>query len=53
MHKISDVITAALEADLVVERFEELPHHISNTWYKVEASGIGLPMSFTLELRKP
>ena len=53
MHKISDVITAALEADLVVKRFEKLPHHISNTSYKVEASGIGLPMSFTLELRKP
>ena len=44
---------AGIENGLVVEHFEELPKHISNTWYNVEQAGLGLPMSYTLVLRKP
>lgn len=52
-HKISDLLSAAIECGLSLEHFEELPHHISNTWWNVESSGIGLPMCFTMALRKP
>ncbi|MEM7523022.1 MAG: class I SAM-dependent methyltransferase [Pseudomonadota bacterium] len=52
MHKMSDTIMAGLKAGLAVEHFEELPDHISNSWYNVEASGIGLPMSYVLTFRK-
>lgn len=52
MHKMSDVIMAGLGADLAVQHFEELPDHISNTWYNVEAAGVGMPMSYVLEFRK-
>jgi len=51
-HKMSDIIMAAVKTGMAVEHFEELPHHISNTWWNVEASGIGLPMCYTLVLRK-
>jgi ubiquinone/menaquinone biosynthesis C-methylase UbiE len=51
-HTISDVITAATKSGLSLEHFEELPHHISNTWWNVEKSNIGLPMCFTMVLRK-
>ncbi len=52
MHKMSDVIMAGLAAGMAVQHFEELPDHISNTWYNVEASGVGMPMSYVLEFRK-
>lgn len=52
IHKLSDIFMAGIKTGLVVEHFEELPKHISNTWYNVEHSGIGVPMSFTLVLRK-
>ncbi len=51
-HKLSDIIMAAIKTGLAVEAFEELPHHISNTWWNVEHSEIGLPMCYTLVLRK-
>ncbi len=52
MHKMSDVIMAGITAGMALQYFEELPDHISNTWYNVEASGVGLPMSYLLEFRK-
>lgn len=51
-YTMSDIITACLTAGLTLERFEELPDHISNTWWNVEAAGLGLPMSYTLTMRK-
>lgn len=51
-HKMSDIVMGGLKAGLALEYFEELPQHISNTWYNVEHSGIGLPMSFVLVFRK-
>jgi len=51
-HKMSDIIMAALGNDLFIEHFEEFPHHISNAWWNVEKSDIGLPMCYTLVLRK-
>ena len=53
IHKLSDILMAGIKTGLAVEHFEELPTHISNTWYNVEHAGIGVPMSFTLVLRKP
>ena len=52
MHKMSDVIMAGIGVGLAIQHFEELPDHISNTWYNVEASGVGMPMSYVLEFRK-
>lgn len=52
-HKMSDILMAGVRAGLRLEHFEELPHHISNTWYNVEQSGIELPMCYTLVFRKP
>lgn len=52
IHKMSDVIMAGLGAGIAVQYFEELPDHISNTWYNVVASGVGMPMSYVLEFRK-
>lgn len=52
IHKMSDVIMAGIGAGMAVQYFEELPDHISNTWYNVEASGVGMPMSYVLEFRK-
>jgi 2-polyprenyl-3-methyl-5-hydroxy-6-metoxy-1,4-benzoquinol methylase len=51
-HAMSEVIMAGIGNGLAVEHFEEFPHHISNTWWNVEESGIGLPMCYTLILRK-
>ncbi len=51
-YTLSDVIMAGLACSLVVEHIEELPGHISNTWYNVEHQGPELPMSYTLVLRK-
>ncbi len=52
IHKMSDVIMAGFGVGMAIQHFEELPDHISNTWYNVEASGIGMPMSYVLEFRK-
>ena len=52
VHKLSDVFTAALENSLRIEKFKELPNHISNTFYNVEKQGPELPMSYVLVLRK-
>ena len=52
-HGLAEVIMAGLACGLSVEHFEELPGHISNTWYNVERQGPALPMSYTLVLRKP
>jgi ubiquinone/menaquinone biosynthesis C-methylase UbiE len=51
-HKMSDIVMGGIKSGLTVEYFEELPQHISNTWWNVEHSGIGVPMSFVLTFRK-
>lgn len=51
-HTLSEIIMAGIGNDLAVEHFEEFPHHISNTWWNVEASDIGLPMCYTMIFRK-
>ena len=51
-HKLSDIFMAAIGNSLRIENFAEYPHHISNAWYNVEKSDIGLPMCYTLVLRK-
>lgn len=51
-HTMAEIIMAGIGNGLEVEHFEEFPHHISNTWWNVEESGIGLPMCYTLILRK-
>jgi SAM-dependent methyltransferase len=51
-HTMADIIMAGIDSGLAVEHFEEFPHHISNCWWNVEDSGIGLPMCYTLVLRK-
>jgi SAM-dependent methyltransferase len=51
-HTMANIIMAGIGSGLAVEHFEEFPHHISNTWWNVEESGIGLPMCYTLVLRK-
>ena len=45
-------LMAAINNALNIEEFAEYPHHISNTWWNVEESDIGLPMCYTLVLRK-
>lgn len=52
-HTMSDVLMAGIGAGMSIERFEELPKHISNTWFNVEKQVDGFPMSYTLVLRKP
>ena len=52
-HTMSEVIMAGLDCGLSLEHFEELPGHISNTWWNVEHQELGLPMSFTLVMRRP
>jgi len=52
-HTMSDIVMAGIEHGLQVEHFEEFPHHISNTWWNVEHSKIGLPMCYTMVCRKP
>ncbi len=49
---MAEILNAGLNQDLTIEHFEEYPHHISNTWWNVEYSKIGLPMCFTLIFRK-
>lgn len=51
-HKMSDIVMGCINSGLTLEYFEELPKHISNTWWNVEHSGIGLPMSFVMVVRK-
>jgi SAM-dependent methyltransferase len=53
IHKISAVVMAAIGQGLSIEEFAEYPHHISNTWWNIEKSDIGLPMCYSLVLRKP
>jgi ubiquinone/menaquinone biosynthesis C-methylase UbiE len=52
-HKTSDIVMGCINSGLTLEYFEELPKHISNAWYNIEHSGIGLPMSFVMVVRKP
>ncbi len=52
-HTMSDVLMAGIKSGLAVERFEEFPGHISNTWFNLERHGPRLPMSYTLVLRQP
>ena len=51
-HKLSDIFTAAIENELLIDTFEELPDHISNCWYNVEKHRPQLPMSYVLVLLK-
>lgn len=51
-HTMAEIVMAGIDNGLAVEHFEEFPHHISNTWWNMENSGIGLPMCYTLVLRK-
>jgi len=50
-HKMSDTVMGGIKSGLMLEYFEELPQHISNTWWNVEHSDIGLPMSFVMVFR--
>ncbi|SFR36667.1 class I SAM-dependent methyltransferase [Litoreibacter janthinus] len=50
-HKMSDIVMGGINSGLTLEYFEELPKHISNAWWNVEHSGIGLPMSFVMVFR--
>ncbi|MBY8976889.1 class I SAM-dependent methyltransferase [Rhodobacteraceae bacterium NNCM2] len=52
LHTMSDIIMAGIGAGLAVEDFREYPTHISNAWWNVEAADLGVPMSYTLVLRK-
>ena len=52
LHPLSEVITAGIRLGMAVEHFEELPGHISCTWWNVEKQSPGLPMSYTLVFRK-
>lgn len=51
-HTMAEVVMAGIANGLAVERVEEFPDHISNTWYNVEKQIDGFPMSFMLEFRK-
>ncbi len=51
-HKLSDIVMGGINSHLTLEYFEELPQHISNAWWNVEHSGIGLPMSFVMVFQK-
>jgi SAM-dependent methyltransferase len=50
---MSEEIMAGIKCGLNLEHFEELPGHISNTWWNVEKQGPRVPMSYTLVMRKP
>lgn len=52
-HKMSDILMAGVKSGLSLEHFQERPEHISNMWWNVEHADIGLPMCYTLVLRKP
>lgn len=52
LHTMSQIIMAGINAGARVEYFEELPTHITNTWWNIEKQGPEMPMSFTLVLRK-
>ncbi len=51
-HKMSDILMAMVNAGLTLEHFNERPDHISNVWWNVEQANIGVPMSYTLVVRK-
>lgn len=51
--KMSDIIMGGIGNGLAVEHFEELPGHISNSWFNLERQGPRIPMSYTLVFRKP
>ena len=51
-HTMSDIVMGGVNSGLTLEYFEELPKHISNAWWNVEHSGIGLPMSYVMVFRK-
>ncbi|MGH6948998.1 MAG: class I SAM-dependent methyltransferase [Kiloniellales bacterium] len=52
-HKLSDVMMACARNGLDrLERFEELPDHINNSFWNVEKQGPRLPMSYTLVMLK-
>ncbi|MFT5113590.1 MAG: SAM-dependent methyltransferase [Parasphingorhabdus sp.] len=51
-YTMSEIIMAGINAGLIIEHFEEFPQHISNAWWNVENSKIGLPMSYTMVMRK-
>jgi SAM-dependent methyltransferase len=52
-HTMSEIITAGARLGMAVEHFEELPNHISMTWWNVEKQGPRIPMSYTLVFRMP
>ena len=51
-HVMGEIVMSGIHNGLTVEYLEEFPHHISNTWWNVEHSGLGLPMCYTLIFRK-
>lgn len=51
-HTMSEIIMAGINNGFAIEHFVERPEHISNTWWNVESSKIGVPMSFTLIMKK-
>jgi SAM-dependent methyltransferase len=52
VYTMAEIIMAGVNNGLQVEHFQEFPHHISNTWWNIEESGVGLPMCYTLIFRK-
>ncbi|MEM7238839.1 MAG: class I SAM-dependent methyltransferase [Pseudomonadota bacterium] len=52
LHPLGEVIMAGVNSAMTLEHIREYPDHISNTWYNVEAANLGVPMSYTLVLRK-
>ena len=51
-HKLSDIITAALNQGFALTQFEERPEDISNTFPELGKAALRPPMSFTMLLRK-
>jgi SAM-dependent methyltransferase len=51
-HKMSDVVSAAIAAGMEIERFEELPHDLSNVFSALAELDARPPMSYLLVARK-
>ncbi len=52
-HTMWEIMMAGIDSGLLVTYLEELPDHISNTWYNVESADLGLPMSYVMMFDKP
>lgn len=52
VHTMADIVNTAIASGFGVQRLDEFPDHISNTWYNVDKQGPDLPMSFHLLLQR-